>query len=85
MRFPSFHDVCNELLLKELTIDAESPAFSTALYGVSSVSQPRDSKVVVIAMDIIGLAVEAVHFVGARIWKQRMGKRKEQQHECKRS
>jgi hypothetical protein len=35
MSFPSFHDVRNELLLEELTMDAESPTSATMLYNAS--------------------------------------------------
>jgi hypothetical protein len=38
VRFPSFHDVCNELLLEALTLDIESPVSATALYDASSAS-----------------------------------------------
>jgi hypothetical protein len=37
---PSFHDVRNELLLEELTLDVESVASTMALYDASSVVQP---------------------------------------------
>jgi hypothetical protein len=36
--FPSFHDVRNELLLEELTMDAESPTSATMLYNASFAS-----------------------------------------------
>jgi hypothetical protein len=39
MSFPSFHDVCNELLLK-ITMDAESSVSTTTLYDASSTGQP---------------------------------------------
>jgi hypothetical protein len=34
MPFPTFHIVCNKLLLKELTMEIESPAPASALYSV---------------------------------------------------
>lgn len=37
--FPTFHDVQNELLFEELTMDAESPMSTTTLYGASSTDQ----------------------------------------------
>lgn len=36
--FPSFHDVRNELLLEELTMDVESPTSATMLYKASFAS-----------------------------------------------
>ena len=38
MPFPSFHDVRNELLLEELTMDTESPTSATMLYNASFTS-----------------------------------------------
>jgi hypothetical protein len=38
--FPSFHDVCNKLLLEELTLDDEFTASAMAHYGMSSATQP---------------------------------------------
>lgn len=40
MPFPSFHDVCNKLLLEELTLDDEFTASAMAHYGMSSATQP---------------------------------------------
>jgi hypothetical protein len=37
--FLSFHDVRNELLLEELTLDTKSPASTTTLYGTPSGAQ----------------------------------------------
>lgn len=37
--FPSFHDVHNELLLKDLTLEVESLASTIDVYGVSSGGQ----------------------------------------------
>jgi hypothetical protein len=47
--FPSFHDVCNDLLLKELTLDAESSLGSATALAASGGQQQRLSPTPVVA------------------------------------
>jgi hypothetical protein len=41
--FPSFHDICNDLLLEELTLDADATSGSTTALAASGERQQRPS------------------------------------------